>query len=188
MTRRTRATFATFAACALLLAACAAARPSGPVTITLLPGSPLPIASGPPITTLEPTITLGPATSEIELTVIGGPAEGSYRAVVRGNSCVQPSADQFVANYFDPDAADAFTGLDLDVRDAASAIDAQTDDFVLTLTVGNTTIAIDPVAGQGEGNVLLEIDALANATLDLFGTAADGTEIEVSVLCEVEPI
>jgi hypothetical protein len=164
---------------ALALAGCAAAQPSQPVTITLLPGSPQPPAH-------QPTATLGQATAEIELTITGGPAEGSYRAVVHGTSCIHSSSDQFVANYADPTAADGFTTLDLDLRDAATAIDSETDDFALSVTVAGTTVAVDPKSGEGEGIVLLEIDPLANATLDLFATAADGAEIELSLLCDVE--
>lgn len=162
------------------------------MTITFLPGSPPISASGipseAPIGTPQPTATLGQATAEIELTIDSGPAEGSYRAVVHGTSCIQPSSDQFVANYGDPTAADGFTALDLDVRDAATAIDSQTDDFALSVTVAGTTYALDPKASQGEGTVLLEIDPLANATLDLFATAPDGTEIELSLLCDVEAL
>lgn len=180
---------------ALALVACAAAQPSQPVTITLLPGSPLPSASGAPVVTLPPTAapgaataTLGAATAEIELTLSGGPAIGSYRAVIHGTSCIQPSSEQLVANYADPTAADGFTALDLDLRDAAAAIEADTDDFALSITVSGTTIVVDPTVGQGEGTALLEIDELEKATLDLFASAPDGTEIALSLLCDVEPL
>ena len=173
---------------AVALVACGAAQQSQPVTITLLPGSPPPIASAPPITTIQPTAPLGEATAEIELTITGGLADGSYRAVVNGTSCIQPSADQVVANYADPGAADGFTRLDLDVRDAAEAIDAETDDFLLNLTVSGISYTIDPSAGEGDGSALLEIDPFDNATLDLSATATDGAEIELSLLCEVEAL
>ncbi|MEP7157997.1 MAG: hypothetical protein ABI797_01095 [Chloroflexota bacterium] len=165
---------------ALALVACGAAQPSQPVTITLLPGS--------PIGTPQPTATLGAATAEIELTLGGGPANGSYRAVIHGTSCIQPSSEQLIANYADPTAADGFTALDLDLRDAAAAIEADTDDFALSITVSGTTIVVDPTAGQGEGTALLEIDELDMATLDLFASAPDGTEVALSLLCDVEPL
>jgi hypothetical protein len=173
---------------AVALAACGAAQPSQPVTITLLTGSPPPIASAPPITTIQPTAPLGEATGEIELHIFGGPAEGSYRAVVHGESCSRPSPDEFVASYADPAAADGFTALDLEVRDAAAALDDETNDFALTLSVTGATYALDQSADAGEGVVLLEIDPLDNATLDLSATAPDGTEIELSLLCELEPL
>jgi hypothetical protein len=189
MTLFSRTTVFALLAGALLLSACAGLQPtSQPVTITLLPGSPPPIASAPPITTIQPTTTPGAATAEIELTITGGPADGSYRAVVHGTSCIQPSADQFVANYADPVAVDGFTRLDIDVRDAAAAIDSETDDFALDLTVAGTSYSIDPSSGEGEGSALLEIDPLANATLDVFATAEDGVELELSLLCDVEPL
>lgn len=184
---------ATTLALTLVIGACAAVRPtqSEPVTITLLPGTPGPTApstSGAPITTSEPIPTLGEATAEIELTILGGPAEGSYRAVVHGTSCIQPSSDEFVANYADNTAADGFTALDLNVRDAPAAIDDVTSDFLLGLTVAGTTYSVDPAAGQGDGEVLLEIDPFARATLDLSATAQDGTEFELSLLCDVEAL
>jgi hypothetical protein len=180
MIRRSRCL--AFVACALALTACASTQPSQPVTITLLPGTPAPIA------TPGPTTTLGAATAEIELTITGGPAEGSYRAVVNGPSCSQPSPDAFVADYANSTAVDGFTALELNVRDAAAAIDDQTDDFALSLTVAGTTLRVDPKASEGDGEALLEIDQLANATLDLSATAADGSDIEISLLCDVEPL
>src|SRR5215210_5663851 len=92
-------------ASAVLLFACASPQPSQPVTITLLPGSP-PVGTTVPTTTFgvptdtsPPAGTPGEATAEIELIITGGPADGSYRAVIHGTSCTEPSTGQLVATY-----------------------------------------------------------------------------------------
>jgi hypothetical protein len=192
---RSRRPIAALAALATLALACGGGPPMlSPVTITLLPGSPPPagtptpleISPSDPIVTLPPTESLGPATAEIELDITGGPAAGSYRAVINGTSCIRQSEDEFGANYADASAADGFTALNLTISDTSAAIQDETDDFSLGLEVGDITLTINPKAGQGEGTVLLEIDPLANGTLDLTATAEDGSEIELSLLCKVE--
>ena len=138
-----------------------------------------------PAETPSPISTGQPPQAEIEIQVTGGPAEGSYRAVVHGRSCSRPTESEFLVSYTDPAAVDGFTALGLDLRDAESAIDDETDNFALDVTVAGTSYAIDPSVGNGAGVVLLEIDPLANVTLDLSATAPDGAIIDLSVLCDL---
>lgn len=149
---------------------------NGPAS-TSTPGSPTPAVSAPPA---------GPS-AEIEIDITGGPHAGSYRAVAAGGCDSKPAQNKFTVTYADDAAPTGFVALHLLLRDAAMALQDESDDFVAEVSLGGAgagiSYTIDPLNGTGGGRVFLETSPF-DATLDLSADAPDGAQLELSVLCD----
>ena len=147
------------------------------LTPTSSAGAPTPTSSAP---------ARGPS-AEIELDISGGPHSGSYRAVSPQGCDSKPAQNRFTVDYADDSAATDFVALHLVLRDAATAVEDESDDFVAEISLGGPgagiTYAIDPPGGMGSGTALLETSPL-DAALDLRAQSPDGAEIDLTVLCE----
>jgi hypothetical protein len=173
------------AACVVLLASCSASYAPAPgTTPSPLGGSPGPTVPATGNATQAPAPS-GPS-AEIEVDITGGPHDGAYRAGAT-NACHDMTAqNEFTVSYADNGAADGFVAFDLVVRDAATAISDESDDFLAHISLdgagGGITYTLDPKNGQGDGRVFLDTTA-GDATLDLEVDAGDGASIELTVLC-----
>jgi len=149
---------------------------NGPAS-TSTPGSPTPAVSAPPA---------GPS-AEIEIDITGGPHAGSYRAVAAGGCDSKPAQNKFTVTYADDAAPTGFVALHLLLRDAAMALQDESDDFVAEVSLGGAgagiSYTIDPLNGTGGGRVFLETSPF-DATLDLSADAPDGAQLELTVLCD----
>jgi hypothetical protein len=166
---------------------CAIAYPTAPGTtpspistngpqISSAPASPSAVVSASP----------GGPSAEIEVDITGGPHAGSYRAVAAPGCDSEPAQNRFTVTYADDAAPAGFVAFHLVLRDAARALEDESDDFLAQISVGGVgagiSYTIDPVNGAGSGSALLETSP-ADATLDLIATAADGAQLELSVVC-----
>lgn len=135
-----------------------------------------------------PAVTASPGPSaEIEIDITGGPHAGSYRAVAFPGCDSKPAQNRFTVTYADAAAPTGFVALHLVLRDAALALQDESDDFVAEISVGGASAGmsytIDPLNGAGSGSALLETSPF-DATLDLSATAPDGAQFELSVICD----
>jgi len=132
------------------------------------------------------TATPGPS-AEIEIDITGGPHAGSYRAVAQPGCDSKPAQNRFTVTYADDLAPGGFVALHLVLRDAALALQDESDDFLAEISVGGAgagiSYAIDPVSGGGSGSALLETSPF-DATLSLSAVAPDGAQVELIVICD----
>ena len=166
---------------------CAIAYPTAPQATPSpisSPGSSTPAPTD-PLLPVDPT--LGAPSAEIEITITGGQYAGSYRAVALAGCDSKPAQNRFTVTYADDAAADGFVALRLVLRDAALALQDESDDFMAEISVGGAgagvSYTIDPLNGAGSGSALLETSPL-DATLDLSADVPDGAQLELTVLCD----
>jgi hypothetical protein len=176
------ASLALISACGMSYSPAPDATPS-PIS-TGSPNTPAPTSTALPTPAPLPT---GP-TAEIEVLVTGGEFDGSYRAVA-ANACESsPAQNTFTVTYADDSAPDRFVALQLVLRDAAQAQADASSAFSLELSLnganGGVSYALDPGAGQGEGDAFLDV-SLSDATLDLSVVTPDEAIIDLTVLCEL---
>jgi hypothetical protein len=135
-----------------------------------------------------PGVTASPGPSaEIEIVVTGGPHAGSYRAVASPGCDSAPAHNRFTVSYANDSAPGGFVAFHLVLRDAAVALQDESDDFVAEISVGGAgagiSYTIDPLNGAGSGSAFLETSPV-DATLELSATAPDGAQLDLSVLCD----
>src|SRR5688572_8253995 len=179
---------AMFVALLALLSACSISTPAPDATPSPIGTSP----TSPPDQTASVPPTFPPLPSgplaEIDVLVTGGDFDGSYRAVA-ANACDSDAArNAFTVAYANDFAVDDFVALDLVLRNAAQAQEDATSDFLLELSLsgpgGGVSYTLDPAADQGEGEAFLDVSP-SDATLDLSVTAPDGTNIDLTVICDL---
>jgi hypothetical protein len=173
----------------ILVGGCGIGNPTAPAT------TPSPISTNDPQISSAPTsptpavsVVPGGPSAEIEVDITGGPHAGSYRAVASPGCDSEPAQNRFTVTYADDAAPAGFVAFHLVLRDAALALEDESDDFLAQISVGGAgagiSYTIDPVNGAGSGSALLETSP-SDATLDLIATAADGAQLELSVMCDL---
>lgn len=178
--------FAIAGACASAYPTAPQATPSpisSPGLLTPAPASPTPaLTSPPPSASSTPT---GPS-AEIEIDISGGPYAGSYRAVAQPGCDSKPAQNRFTVTYADDLAPTGFVALHLVLRDAALALQDESDNFLAEISLSGAgegiSYTIDPLNGAGSGSAFLETSPF-DATLDLSADAPDGALVDLSVMC-----